>query len=71
VRINLNNVQKRIYGEKAVEFAFLSIGGLVFAQLFTQERTSLPLLITGIGLASLGLIASYLLLKDMKEGEKR
>jgi hypothetical protein len=65
-----NQTQRQVYGERAVEFAFLALGGLVFAQFFSQQQFSPALLILGILLFLTGLGLSYLFLRNIKGGEK-
>jgi hypothetical protein len=65
-----NQTQRRVYGEKAVEFSFLALGGLVFAQFFSTQEFSPALLVLGIILFLSGLLISYFFLKGVKGGEK-
>ncbi len=64
-----NQTQRRVYGEKAVEFAFLALGGLVFTQFFSQQEFSAALLVLGIVLFLSGLVLSYLFLRSGKGGD--
>lgn len=64
-----NRTQRRIYGEKAVEFSFLSIGALIFGQFLSEKGLSLPLIILGLTLFITGSLVSYLFLRDVTGGE--
>jgi hypothetical protein len=59
-----------VYGEKAVEFSFLALGGLVFAQFLPGQTVSPALLVLGIILFLSGLSTSYLFLRGVKGGDK-
>jgi hypothetical protein len=65
-----NETQRRVYGEKTVDFSFLTLGGLVFAQFFSKQEFSPTLLVLGIVLFSLGLSISYFFLRRVKGGGK-
>lgn len=57
---------RRIYGEKAINFSLLAIGGLVFAQAFSSKEVSPWLIVLGIILFIVGIVVSYFFLKESK-----
>lgn len=64
-----NPYQRRIYGEKALDFSLVAIGALVFAQVASSQGLSWPLVVLGLILFILGLVGSYLFLKGVKGGD--
>lgn len=69
MKVLFNLTHRRVYGEKAVEFSFLSVGALIFGQLLSEKDLSFSLVISGMVLFILGLVVSYFLLKGLKGGE--
>ncbi len=63
-----NDAHRRVYGEKAIEFSLLTVGGLIVAQTLSEKGISQELLVIGIILFPVGCIISYLFLKDVKNG---
>ena len=68
LKIRFNQCHRKIYGEKSVEFVLATTGGLIVTRLFSGQGLPLGWLIIGIGIIVIGVIVSYLFLKEVKDG---
>ena len=64
-----NELHKRIYGEKSIEFALLTVGGLTVGQVTTDQPITPSFLITEIVIIVLGCLISYYFLKGVVKYE--
>lgn len=66
-----NQVHYKVYGEKAIEFALLAVGALIFGQLLSEKAgLSFELAALGFVLFVLGFVVSYTFLSNIRGGEK-
>lgn len=59
--IRFSKEQRLLYGEKLVDLAHISLGGLVFTQLVSAENASLLLFIFGLLFAAITYTMSYII----------
>jgi len=64
-----NQAQRKIYGEKSIEFSLLTVGGLILTRAFSEKGISFRILSLGIAFFLIGALISYLFLKGVK-GDK-
>ena len=68
VTLRLNQTHRKVYGKIAIEFALLTVGGLVVSQLFLEKDLSSELIYAGVVVFLIGFLISYKLLKGVKKG---
>lgn len=68
VKLRLNQAHRQVYGEKAIEFSLLTMGGLVITQVLSEQELSPQLILSGVAVFLIGFVISYQLLKRVKKG---
>ena len=68
--IHFNQAHRKVYGEKSIEFALVTIAGLFITRIVSGEKITTWFLILEFELFAFACIVSYYFLKGVKEVAK-